>query len=146
MTRGPYVTSKRYCENRADLEPNDKLKEAAYQNGLIMVYLKNTLIPLIWPLPLATDFGPLAFTYADPDNFLQISWTSGQSTGDCALKLTFYDDSYLYRYVLIPAPSATPKSKLAPSSALTDLEKARAWYGLNDLSYASVKQRFGLKD
>jgi len=52
----------------------------------------------------------------------------------------------MYRYVLIPVLSATPKSKPTLSSLSTPLERARAWYGLNDLSYASVKQRFGLRD
>jgi len=51
-----------------------------------------------------------------------------------------------FRYVLIPVPEATPKSKPTSSSLSTPLERAQAWYGLFDLSYASVKARFGLKD
>ncbi len=49
-----------------------------------------------------------------------------------------------FRYVLIPVPAATPGAALSASSLHSNLEKARAWYGLNDLSYASVTRRFGL--
>ena len=50
----------------------------------------------------------------------------------------------IFRYVLIPAPSI--KTQTATSGLTAPLERARAWYGLNDLSYASVAQRFGLEN
>jgi len=139
------------CEYEGTLESNSKLTEADYRNGIILMYQKHPPSPpfdeRIRPVPFSDSVvkasseltSNLTVYYEETYYFIK-------DINDCAKPANTgaFLSSTLYRYVLIPVPSA--KSKLAPSSLSTPLERAGAWYGLNDLSYESVKQRFGLKD
>ena len=140
------------CLYEGGLESNSKLTEAAYRNGIILVYQKRPERPTYYaerirPVPFSDDHVKASFTLTTYLSvYLEVSYSFLKDSSECEGPLSTEDlrSNILYRYVLIPVPSA--KSKLAPSSLSTSLERAKAWYGLNDLSYESVKQRFGLKD
>ena len=139
------------CNYQGFLEDNSKLAEPNYRNGIILIYQKNSGF---------TDSNIKSIPYSDADNysftvidanklivnytFTSSTYTSAAACSPATTAEAFFNKSY--RYVLIPVPSAAPKSKFAPSSLTTPLERAGAWYGLLDLSYASVKARLGLKD
>jgi len=161
------INTKAFSDNTCNylgvLEENIKLSETAYQNGVILIYQKTPAISSIdytFPesirsIPFSSANTPFTGAYDSYSfiltsrlflNFSRRDTTSYKKFDDCekpANAAAFLKD-VVYRYVLIPVPSA--KSKPTFSSLSTPLERAQAWYGLNDLSYASVKQRFGLKD
>jgi len=137
------------CESNGILKENDKLLNAAYLNGIILAYQKD-YADNIYSIPRSDSFQryQIFILAGSKQLWVTFSQTSPSYTKpeDCELpaKTTAFKAPNVYRYVLIPLPSA--KSKGISSSLTTPLERAKAWYGLNDLSYASVKQRFDLKD
>ena len=101
----------------------------------------------IRPVPFSDSVSKASFELtSNLTVYYEETFFSLKDINDCTkpADISAFLSSTLYRYVLIPVPTA--KSRPAPSSLSTPLERAGAWYSLNDLSYETVKQRFGLKD
>ena len=139
--------SENSCVYSGTLDGDDKLLESAYQNGIILIY--QLINDKIFSVPSSSDFEDYRFEIKVGTNEIKIDYSITlpvfKKLADCKDPLnTNAFSSSKYRYVLIPVPTAL--SKLTLSSSATPLEWASAWYGLSDLSYASVAQRFGMNN
>jgi hypothetical protein len=141
------VYSPFYCAYVGQFQDNAKLLESAYLNGIILVYQKdeggNMLV-----LPYSNSYSQIQTYVLKDSKAIGVTYydtsTNPKKTSDCPLGggIFPFRAPNVFRYVLIPVPAAA--SKLSLPGLATPLERAKAWYGLNDLSYASVKWRFGL--
>ncbi|WP_293914157.1 collagen-like protein [Deinococcus sp.] len=148
---GVTLFNKDTCTYIAQMKPNDKFKEASYRNGIILAYMKEPAFgipPVVFPeviysVPYSDRNEEFSLRIMNDINILYgvSPYSDGLKCPKPSTALPFIKN--FFRYVLIPAPGA---AIVSPLSLMTPLEKARAWYGLSDLSYDSVARRFGLNN
>jgi len=144
-----FDTSTKTCTFTGSFSNVDELSQPRYNNGLILIYGSFFSISNQFPIPGGDN---LSFKWSfivlkDHSILVETEYSNilYTSVASCGTPTSFFS-AFKFRYVIVPMPEATPKSKPNSSSLATPLERAKAWYGLNNLSYASVKQHFGLKD
>ena len=148
---GAQFSSDKVCGVFGSLDNIKELSEARYSGGIVLVYAQsvNPLFPAQLVLPgqlnVGTSVSDVSFNSTSVALTVSIKSPSFATISDCP-KSAPYFFGYRFRYVLIPVPVATPGAALSLLGLHSNLEKARAWYGLNDLSYASVASRFALHD
>lgn len=151
---GAQFSSDKICGIFGTLNTIKELLEARYQNGIALVYARSSLMSVsrqyLLPGQLDIDVS-ISQVRLNADYItltMELKSKSYLTINDCpkAAQVASYFSDYKFRYVLIPVPATSAAATLNTSSLHSDLEKARTWYGLNDLSYASVARRFGLHD
>jgi len=93
-----------FCVYLGNLETNDKLKEAAYRKGIILVYKKFVTNDFVYALPYTNLSNSIYFTLSS--NFVQLVYqTPPQNVGNasiCGANPFELSADVTYRFVLIP--------------------------------------------